>query len=170
MPRSWRTDPLANLVSPGRLARGEVKLVLLSTLSAGGRHGYDLMKAVEELSGGRYVPSAGVVYPSLKALAGQGLLKVEEQGERRRYTLTPAGRKHLAGHKEALAAALARLEPREDGLRADVRALIQEVQRLVRELFRQPLADLKPAQVAALRRVVAEAGARMRKILGRVSG
>jgi DNA-binding PadR family transcriptional regulator len=165
MPRSWKTDPLSDPLGPGRLGRGEVKLLLLSALEEGPRHGYDLMKAVEELSAGRYVPSAGVVYPSLKALAEQGLLKAEELGERRRYGLTAAGKKHLSTRKEALAAALARLRPDADGVRADLRALSQDAQRLVRELFGNKASELKPAQVAALRKVIAEANARVRKIL-----
>jgi DNA-binding PadR family transcriptional regulator len=163
MPRSWKTDPLSEMNTAGRLGRGEVKLLLLAALDDGPRHGYELMKAVEELSGGRYVPSAGVVYPSLKALAQQGLLRVEEQDERRSYALTPAGKKHLSSKKEAVATAMRRFKPA-DGARADLRALGQEAQRMLLELFDHG-DSLTPTQVSKLRKTLAEAATKIKKVL-----
>jgi DNA-binding PadR family transcriptional regulator len=164
MPRSWKTDSLPLVEGPARLGRGDVKLLLLAALEDGPRHGYELMKAVEQLSGGRYVPSAGVVYPTLKVYAEQGLLKAETQGERRRYALTAPGKKHLAQHREALTAALRRVRNGGGEGKPELRALAQDAQKLMRELFAHP-GELKPAQVQALRRLLAETGARARRIL-----
>lgn len=164
MPRSWKTDSLPMLEGPGRLGRGDVKLLLLAALEDGARHGYELMKAVEQLSGGRYVPSAGVVYPTLKLYAEQGLLKVEQGADRRRYALTAAGRKHLQQRKEALASALKRLKSGGEGSRPELRALAQDAQKLLRELFANA-AELEPAQVQALRKLLAETSARAKRIL-----
>jgi DNA-binding PadR family transcriptional regulator len=164
MPRSWKTDSLPLVEGPGRLGRGEVKLLLLAALDEGPRHGYELMKAVEQLSGGRYVPSAGVVYPTLKVYAEQGLLKVEQAADRRRYALTAAGRKHLQQRKDALNTALKRLRTGGDSARPDLRALAQDAQKLLRELFANA-AELEPGQVQALRKLIAETGARAKRIL-----
>lgn len=164
MPRSWKTDSLSLPEGPGRLGRGDVKLLLLAALEDGPKHGYELMKAVEQLSVGRYVPSAGVVYPTLKLFSEQGLLKVEPGGDRRRYALTPAGKKHLLQKREALALALKRLRSGGDGVRPDVRALSQEAQKLLRELFAKP-AELKPPQVVALRKLLQETAVRIRRVL-----
>ena len=164
MPRSWKADLLSGLDGPARLGRGDVKLLLLAALEDSPKHGYDLLKAFEALLGGRSVPSAGVIYPSLKTFSEQGLLKLEPGGERRRYSLTAQGKKHLGTKREALALALKRLKPSADPARADVKLLSQETQKLVREMFAAPEA-FKPAQIAALRKVVAEMNGRVRKIL-----
>jgi len=163
MPRSWKTDSLPLLDGPGRLGRGDVKLLLLAALEEGPRHGYELMKAVETLSGGRYIPSAGVVYPTLKVYAEQGVLKVEQAGERRRYALTAPGRKFLQQKREALSIALKRLRNGSDE-RPELHALAQDAQKLVREIFAKP-DELKPAQVQALRRLLAETSARAKRVL-----
>jgi DNA-binding PadR family transcriptional regulator len=164
MPRSWKTDSLAIPEAPTRLGRGDVKLLLLAALEEGAKHGYELMKAVEQLSAGRYIPSAGVVYPTLKLFSEQGLLKVEPGGDRRRYALTLTGKKHLVQKREALALALKRLRSSGDGVRPDVRALSQEAQKVLRELFAKP-AELKPAQVVVLRKLLAETSARIKRVL-----
>ena len=58
----------------GMFGREELRLLLLSLISEEARHGYDLIKVLEERSGGHYAPSPGVIYPSLALLADEGLL------------------------------------------------------------------------------------------------
>ena len=165
MPRSWKTDSMPLVDGPARLGRGDVKLLLLAALEDGPRHGYELMKAVEELSGGRYSPSAGVVYPTLKIYAEQGLLKVEPHGDRRRYALTAPGRKHLQSRREALAGALKRVRNGGGGEgRTDLRALAQDAQKLIREIFAKP-SELETNQITALRRLLAETSARAKRLM-----
>ena len=85
----------------GRRARrvfegGELRLVLLKLISEQPRHGYDLIRAIEELTGGQYAPSPGVVYPTLTMLQEMGL--VEEtagEGARKPFQITDAGSAHL---------------------------------------------------------------------------
>ena len=164
MPRSWKNTSLPDLDGPTRLGRGDVKLLLLAALEGGPRHGYDLMKAVEALSGGRYIPSAGVVYPTLKHYAEKGLLKSEQVGEKRRYGLTAPGKKHLAQQREALAQAMERLRQGGAAQRPELRALALESQRLMREIFDRASA-LQPAQVQALRKLLSEATQKARRIV-----
>jgi len=74
---------------------GELRLAILSLLGEGPRHGYQLMKEIEERSGGLYRGSAGSVYPTLQQLEDEGLILGDRQEGRRVYSLTEAGRKEL---------------------------------------------------------------------------
>ena len=75
---------------------GELRLVLLKLIADEPRHGYDLIKAVEELTGGEYAPSPGVVYPTLTLLQDMGLIEgAEAEGARRPFQVTDDGRAHL---------------------------------------------------------------------------
>lgn len=97
--------------------RDGVQLVLLSLIAEEPRHGYDLIRAVEALSGGAYAPSPGVVYPTLTLLADMGLTReglVEEgagdgQGQRRTFHATPAGLSRLRQEATVVEALRAKL-------------------------------------------------------------
>ncbi len=82
----------------GRARRGEMRYLLLDVLRDGPKHGYDIVKTIEERTGGRYVPSPGSVYPTMQYLADQGLVKVDQDAERRVYELTDKGRVELDAH------------------------------------------------------------------------
>lgn len=81
---------------------GEVRLVILSLLEDGPKHGYQLMKEMQERSGGIYRASAGTVYPTLQQLEDEGLIDSEKKDGRRVYSLTEAGRTELARDPEAV--------------------------------------------------------------------
>ncbi|MBT2185863.1 PadR family transcriptional regulator [Sphingobium nicotianae] len=90
---------------------GELRLVLLKLIEGGPRHGYDLIRAIEEMTGGAYAPSPGVVYPTLTLLADMELIAEQQsEGARKLYAITPAGEAHLAERAEEVAALMARLE------------------------------------------------------------
>jgi DNA-binding PadR family transcriptional regulator len=74
---------------------GEVRLALLSLLSEGPKHGYQLMKELEERSGGLYKASAGGIYPTLQQLEDEDLIRSDQQNGKRVYSLTEAGQKEL---------------------------------------------------------------------------
>ncbi|MFZ0888411.1 MAG: PadR family transcriptional regulator [Candidatus Binataceae bacterium] len=81
---------------------GEVRLALLSLMSDGPKHGYELMKTLEERSGGIYRASAGTVYPTLQLLEDQGLVVSESKEGKRVYRLTEAGVEELRRQDEAV--------------------------------------------------------------------
>jgi DNA-binding PadR family transcriptional regulator len=90
---------------------GELRLVLLKLIADTPRHGYDLIRAIEELTGGAYAPSPGVVYPTLTLLSDMELIgEAESDGARKVFAVTPAGSAHLAERAEEVAALFARLE------------------------------------------------------------
>ena len=78
-----------------RFEGGELRIAILSLLSEGPKHGYQLMKEMKERSGGTYQPSAGSIYPTLQQLEDEGLIDSEREDGRRVYHLTPAGKKEL---------------------------------------------------------------------------
>lgn len=82
---------------------GEVRLALLSLLSEEPKHGYQLMKDLEERSGGLYRASAGAIYPTLQQLEDEDLVKVSEQDGKRIYRITEAGKKEAEANKDAIA-------------------------------------------------------------------
>src|SRR4051795_9425035 len=75
---------------------GELRLVLLKLIADEPRHGYDLIRAVEELTGGEYAPSPGVIYPTLTLLQDMGLIE-EAPGKaaRKPFQVTNDGQNHL---------------------------------------------------------------------------
>ena len=82
--------------------QGEVRLALLSLLDDGPAHGYELMKRLEERSGGMYRASAGTVYPVLQQLEDEDLVRSQEQEGKKVYHLTDAGREELRLHEEVV--------------------------------------------------------------------
>ncbi|QBD83045.1 PadR family transcriptional regulator [Ktedonosporobacter rubrisoli] len=75
--------------------RGDVKYALLELLQERPMHGYEMMKALEEKSGGFYTPSAGSIYPTLQMLEDRGLVTAEETEGKKVYSITDAGRELL---------------------------------------------------------------------------
>jgi DNA-binding PadR family transcriptional regulator len=74
---------------------GEIRLAILSLLSEGPKHGYQLMKELGERSGGVYRASAGSVYPTLQQLEDEKLIRVKKEGGRKVHSLLKAGQKEL---------------------------------------------------------------------------
>ena len=90
---------------------GELRLVLLKLIADEPRHGYDLIRAVEELTAGDYAPSPGVVYPTLTLLQDMGLIEeAQSEGARKPFQITQQGATHLEEHSDAVAALFARIE------------------------------------------------------------
>ncbi|BDI29482.1 hypothetical protein CCAX7_15330 [Capsulimonas corticalis] len=78
-----------------RMERGSLRFVLLDALRDGPRHGYEIIKAMEERTHGQWSPSAGAVYPALQYLNDLDLVRAAADGDRRVYELTAAGRAEL---------------------------------------------------------------------------
>ncbi len=89
---------------------GELRLILMHLLEEEPRHGYDLIRAIEELSGGTYVPSPGVVYPTLAMLSDMGWIdESAAENLRKPFSITPEGRKQLVENADIVKASLERL-------------------------------------------------------------
>ena len=99
---------------PGRrrmFESGELRLVLLKLIADEPRHGYDLIRAVEEMTGGEYAPSPGVIYPTLTLLQDMGLIEeAPGEGPRKPFQITEAGTAHLEENKDDADDLIARLK------------------------------------------------------------
>jgi len=140
--------------------QGELRLVLLKLIADQPRHGYELIRAIEELTGGVYVPSPGVVYPTLTML--HEMAQIEEAasgavggGARKAFAITPDGTAHLAARQtevEALFARLAQLanaRERTDG--GPIRRAMQNLKMvLINRLEREELPAETVHQAAAI--------------------
>jgi DNA-binding PadR family transcriptional regulator len=93
-----------------RLASGDLQLVLLALLGERPSHGYELIKALEERSGGFYSPSPGMIYPALTWLEEVGYASVAAEGTKKLYSITDAGREYLQENHDAADAMLGQLE------------------------------------------------------------
>jgi DNA-binding PadR family transcriptional regulator len=91
------------------LASGDLRLIALYFIELQPRHGYDLIKAIEEKTSGIYVPSPGVIYPALTFLEEAGYVTSTAEGNKRLYTITEEGKAHLADNREAVESTLAHL-------------------------------------------------------------
>jgi DNA-binding PadR family transcriptional regulator len=81
---------------------GEARLAILSLLKDGPKHGYQLIKELEQRSGGLYRASAGTVYPTLQQLEDETLVRSEQQEGRKIFSLTEAGVQEVEREKEAI--------------------------------------------------------------------
>jgi len=105
-PWVWRMGRHGMGFGPGpfgrakRVRRGDVRWALLAVLQDGPKHGYEVIRALEEQSGGRWRPSPGSVYPTLQLLQDEGLLRAEDRDGKRVYELTDEGRRQLEEHLE----------------------------------------------------------------------
>lgn len=88
---------------------GDLQLIILALLSEQPRHGYELIKVLEERSGGFYVPSPGVIYPALTFLEETGLAEVEVSGTKKLYRITENGQKRVDENRALIEITLAKL-------------------------------------------------------------
>jgi DNA-binding PadR family transcriptional regulator len=136
-----------------KFSSGDLQLVLLALLEERPAHGYELIKALEERSNGFYAPSPGVVYPALTYLEEIGHASVAQEGNRKLYSLTEAGKKYLGENRERAQAML------------DVLKRIGERMEQVREAF-AGVEDVDPSASDELHR----ARHRLRSLLMRTRG
>ncbi|MFZ0591961.1 MAG: PadR family transcriptional regulator [Bryobacteraceae bacterium] len=111
--RGWfgRFGPIAAPgMPPARMfAAGDLRLIILALLSERPRHGYEIIKAIEEHSSGIYTPSPGMVYPALKYLEETWHAASEPQGAKKLYQITEAGAQYLSKHRADVDGALDQL-------------------------------------------------------------
>ena len=126
----------------GRARRGEARFVLLDALRDGPKHGYEIIKVLEERSGGEYAPSPGTVYPTLQYLEDLALVSAEQDAERRVYHLTEKGKAELDVRAEEINAFWLRFQKQDTSpagqaevgfLQEELHSLEQTVWKVVRD-------------------------------------
>ena len=135
-------------MSPSVFGHGHLRLYLLRLLADRPMHGYEIIQALTDQSGGTYAPSAGTIYPRLGKLEEEGLVTKEADGRKTVYAITDAGRAELDVREPELAGI-------ESEFTDSVRRLADEVRASVNDAMRTLKADL----AAAAREARAEAPA-----------
>ena len=132
---------------------GEIKFVILRLLREKPRHGYEVIKALEERMAGCYTPSPGTVYPTLQMLEDQGYVRGVEAEGKKVYEITPEGIKYLDEHRDMLDEIIDRVrETVQDFTGGAIGELQGEFARLARGTFRH--AWRRGPDDPAVRRVV----------------
>src|SRR5215210_271204 len=131
-PRSGESDggPLHRRGGRGRAPRGDVRAAVLQLLADEPMHGYQLMQAIAERSGGRWTPSPGAIYPTISQLEDEGLVTVTADAGRKLVTLTDAGREQATAAGDPFAGFPA------EGPGVDVRGLVEQLHGAVRQVVR----------------------------------
>src|SRR5690348_14419037 len=146
--RGWRARS-------GRVfEQGDLKYVILRLLAEKPRHGYEIIKELEERFGGAYAPSPGTVYPTLTMLEDLGYARaMPEEGGRKIYEITDEGRKHLEEHS------------------ATVDDIFERIAKFVEGFFDAPMADLKRSMASLGRATfyVASRSPNDRELLNKIS-
>ncbi|MRT04243.1 PadR family transcriptional regulator [Ewingella americana] len=139
---------------------GDLRRVLLALVAKKPSHGYELIKAIEEASSGLYVPSPGVIYPTLTLLEEQDFLEAVATGNgRKSYQITEAGKIELAQHQEVVDIIFARLagatRPRGGNLAEGISDAMHRLKRVLRGNMMR--GDLSAEQVARVNATLVKA-------------
>ncbi len=99
-----------DIVRAGRmLATGDLRLIALALIAEQPRHGYEIIKVLEEKTSDWYSPSPGIVYPTLTFLEEAGYVTAQAEGAKKLYTITDEGRAYLDQNRDFVDAVLERL-------------------------------------------------------------
>lgn len=140
---------------------GQMRLVILSLIAEKPRHGYDIIKTIEERFGGSYSPSPGVVYPTLTLLEEMGYTTVEESGGKKLYTITPQGEAYLKVHPEPGGAMGAESRPHR-GPSPELMRALGELRRAIRSRYQAGAPS--DEQMAAIVQAVEQAAAAIERL------
>jgi DNA-binding PadR family transcriptional regulator len=165
-----------DMMRAGRmLAQGDLRLIALALIAEQPRHGYEIIKLLEDKTAGWYSPSPGIVYPTLTYLEEAGYLTAQTEGAKKLYTITAEGRAYREENRAFVDAVLERLsrigekaarirrhfdrDRRGDESRQRVPPLVRAAVDNLREVAAERLAadpDAEPKVVEALARAAAE--------------
>jgi DNA-binding PadR family transcriptional regulator len=163
-----------DMMRAGRmLAQGDLRLLALALIAEQPRHGYEIIKVLEEKTAGWYAPSPGIVYPTLTYLEEAGYVTAQADGAKKLYSITGEGRAYLEQNRDFVDAVLERLtsvgeragrmrrrerdDEGRDGPRLSrlIRAALEDLRDLAAEQIKND-AEAEPKVVEALTRAAAE--------------
>jgi len=123
-------------------SHGMLRLYLLKLLDESPRHGYDVIRLLEDRFMGLYAPSPGTIYPRLQRLEAEGLVTQSQEGGRKVYQITEAGREELRRRHDEL-----------DHLETEIRSSVHGLTREIGEEVRGTVRDLKQELKQAAREI-----------------
>jgi DNA-binding PadR family transcriptional regulator len=145
-----------DMMRAGRLlAQGDIRLIALALIAEEPRHGYEIIKVLEDRTSGWYSPSPGIVYPTLTFLEETGYVTAQADGAKKLYSITAEGRAHLAANRDFVTAVLERFD-----------ALGERVQRMRRRERDDESERGGPEMSRSVRGAFADLGEAARELLG----
>lgn len=126
---------------------GALRFVILSLIAEAPRHGYEIIKLIEERLGGAYAPSPGVVYPMLTMMEEMGQATVQAEGTRKLYAITEEGSRVLAENKATVDAIIERMKQAGAGHQSGRRPQIMRAIENLRMVLRMKAGSLTEEQV-----------------------
>ncbi|MQA21063.1 PadR family transcriptional regulator [Rugamonas rivuli] len=115
---------------PKMFDAGAMRYIVLQLIAEKPRHGYEIIKELEQRSGGGYTPSPGAIYPLLSMLLDMGHVVATADGNKKLHTITPEGEAFLAENRQFVDAIVARMsDPAES--RDDLRTIMHELKHAV---------------------------------------
>jgi DNA-binding PadR family transcriptional regulator len=150
-----------------RFEKGDLKYVILGLIAEKPRHGYEIIRALEERFGGLYTPSPGAVYPTLQLLEDLGYVTAQQQDGKRVYAITEDGGRFLADREDVVEDIRSRVGAWFDpSFRGEVHATMHELRDLARLLGRGARARrLDADRLRRVREVLTRARAELTAIL-----
>jgi DNA-binding PadR family transcriptional regulator len=148
------------------LGHGDLRLLLLALIGEKPRHGYDLIRAVEERFAGAYSPSPGAVYPTLTMLEEQDLVRAEAaEGSKRLYTITAEGKAFLKENEALVEGILTRIDMTASAYSSRVAPdEVWEAWKTLKQAMNMPRAPWTDAEAERIRTILAKAA---RDIVGK---
>ena len=147
-------------------AHGDLRLVILNMIAEKPRHGYELIKEIEDSVSGAYSPSPGVIYPTLTLLEELGYVVASADGAKKLYAITDEGRAFLTANQatvDALRERIAEAGERHGGMRG--RIVLRAMENLKMALrLRAGSGQLTDEQIAKIAAVIDEAAAKVEKL------
>ena len=159
----WHAGP-GHFGAGRRAGRGDIRAAILALLAEAPKHGYQIIREIEERSGGSWKPSPGSVYPTLQQLEDESLVRAQEQDGRRVYRLTDEGQRVAGERAEEFANLWQGVAPSEDD--TQLGDLIFQVGAAFVHVARTGT----PEQMAQARKVLANTRAELYKIMGDQDG
>ena len=160
-----------DMMRAGRmLAQGDLRLIALALIAEQPRHGYEIIKVLEDKTAGWYSPSPGIVYPTLTYLEETGYVTAQAEGAKKLYTITAEGRAHLEDNRDFVDAVLDRLAAigervarrrrnrDDDERRSDIPPLVRAAIDNLREAAAKRLADDAQAEAQVVEVLARAAG------------
>jgi DNA-binding PadR family transcriptional regulator len=150
---------------PKMFEAGALRYIVLQMIAEQPRHGYDIIKAIEERLGGGYAPSPGVIYPLLSMLEDLGHVVVTQEGNKKLHTITPEGQAFLddnRGFVKAINARMSRAGRERAGRGGDIRHALYALKAAVVTRFRGE--DLTEEQVSRIQAILERAAEDVQKV------
>jgi DNA-binding PadR family transcriptional regulator len=131
---------------------GSLRYVVLQLIAERPRHGYEIIKEIEQRIGGGYSPSPGVIYPLLAMLQDEGFVTVTPDGSKNLHTITPEGKAFLEENRAYVDAIMTRMSAKDRSGFHDIRQSLHELKRGL--LFNLRGKRLTPEQTAKIRDIL----------------